>query len=410
MKKQVRDQAESLRRLVAQQQSASPEAATPVFTLSPYPAPESKISNESQSPVPQTEEPKPNEEMVEIEVPAESPERSAKAILSPPVVDSGTKTASPEVKVENTTTVPEPIALEIPTPPESYPSPLLLKPKRLVTSAETRVIAVTGGKGGVGKSNVACNLGLALGRMHKKVMLLDADLSLANVDVLLGLSPRLNLSHLLAGEKTLEEILLQGPEGMTIVPGGSGIEELSQLPPHKMDCLFQAFTSLTPTPDLLLIDTAAGIHANVMQFLLAADQVLVVTTPEPTAYTDAYALIKALVKHDPAKEIGVLVNMTQDAREATEVIKLMLRICRQMLNISFSNIGYIPRDPVVTQAVCHQQPFLLYAPQSPAAKAVNHIAATILQIDLKNQKSHGLRSFFQRLFRQAPSQPAAASN
>lgn len=272
----------------------------------------------------------------------------------------------------------------------------LLSAKRFPLEGQTQIISITGGKGGVGKSNIACNLGIAIARMKKRVLILDADLSLANIDVLLGLTPRHNLAHVLRGEKTLNEILITGPDGIQIIPGGSGLEELTNLTEEQMARLFEAFAGIDPVPDVLLIDTAAGIHPNVMQFLLAADRIIVVTTPEPTAYTDAYALIKALVRHDPERDIGVIINMARDHREAMEVTKLMFQMCRQFLNIMFNNLGYIPRDPEVLKAVRFQRPLMVTAPASPAAKEIRNIASTIVQIEKKNKR--GLRGFFRRLF------------
>lgn len=286
----------------------------------------------------------------------------------------------------------------------------LFSKKRFPVENNTKVIAITGGKGGVGKSNVACNLAIALSQMKKRVMLLDADLSLANIDVLLGITPRLNLSHVIRGEKTLNEIIFKGPEGISIIPGGSGLEELSNLPLESMERVFDIFGNLSPAPDVLIIDTAAGIHPNVIQFLMAADQTIVVTTPEPTAYTDAYALIKTLIKHDPQKDIGVLVNMAGSNGEATEVMKLMLQICKRMLHITFNNIGSIPRDPAVTKSVRHQKPFLLTAPNTEASMAIRRIAATILQIQPREKKTGGLGQFFRRLFTAKKSQQEQKQN
>lgn len=272
----------------------------------------------------------------------------------------------------------------------------------------TQVIAITGGKGGVGKSNIACNLAIAMAQLNKRVLVLDADLSLANVDVLLGMAPRHNLSHVIRGEMQLKDIMVQGPAGVMVIPGGSGIEELTQLNPVQMSRLFRAFDGIQPVPDVFLIDTAAGIHTNVMQFLTAADQVIVVTTPEPTAYTDAYALIKTLLKHQDGKEIGLLVNMAQNAYEAAEVLRMMLQMCRQFLNLSFNNIGFVPRDPEVLKAVRLQKPFLLRTPNAPASKTIRNIAATILQIDFKDRQPRGLRRFFNRLLGAASTEPSVS--
>lgn len=302
--------------------------------------------------------------------------------------------------------IPAEAATEEPTAGAS-PHPKRIN-RRMLAQDHTRVIAVSGGKGGVGKSNVACNLALAMAKMKKRVLLLDADLSLANVDVLLGITPRLNLSHMISGEKTLEEIMVEGPEGIRIIPGGSGLEEMTNLSPREMDRLFDAFADIDPAPDIFLIDTAAGIHPNVLQFLTAADQTIVVTTPEPTAYTDAYALIKTLHKHDPQKEIGVLVNMAQNNAEAAEVLRLMLHMCRQFLQLSFNNLGFIPRDPEVLKSVRHQKPFLLHSPACPASHAIRNIAATILQIGVDDHRPRGLRHFLRHLFSYSPAPAPAA--
>ncbi|MFB3787585.1 MAG: P-loop NTPase [bacterium] len=330
--------------------------------------------------------------------PIATPSPSSTATASPGTTppETAAPPVEPEILPVPETEIPEEPATDASTP--GGPPGAGRCHRRMLTQDHTRVIAVSGGKGGVGKSNVACNLALAMAKMKKRVLLLDADLSLANVDVLLGITPRLNLSHMISGEKTLEEIMVEGPEGIRIIPGGSGLEEMTNLSPREMDRLFDAFADIDPAPDIFLIDTAAGIHPNVLQFLTAADQTIVVTTPEPTAYTDAYALIKTLHKHDPQKEIGVLINMAQTNAEAAEVIRLMLHMCRQFLQVSFNNLGFIPRDPEVLKSVRHQKPFLLHSPACPASLAVRNIAATILQISVSGRRPRGLRQFFRNLF------------
>lgn len=407
------DQAEKLRQLAAQDPEApgtallDPPASSPSEALSesdettsaraivaPEPAapePAAPVNAREETSAPSS----PNEEKKSGKEESPKPEQSVVAKTTEPSVPSAPKPV--ETPKQNS-----------PAAPKAKTAPVLQStsiPRRKLNlgAKHTRVIAISGGKGGVGKSNVACNLGIAMSSMGKNVLLFDADLSLANVDVLLGLTPRLNLSHVISGEKKLNEILVDGPAGLRLLPGGSGIEELSELNESQMETLFAGLESIDPSPDVLLIDTAAGIHPNVLQFVLAADQTVVVTTPEPTAYTDAYALIKTMVKHKAGDDISVLVNMARDSREATEVVKLLLQICRQMLNISFNNMGYIPRDNEVLTSVRHQNPFILRAPECTAAKAIRNMASSLLQIKADERNSRGLRGFFQSLFQRRQS-------
>ncbi|MEW6235677.1 MAG: MinD/ParA family protein [Candidatus Omnitrophota bacterium] len=432
MKPKIADQAEKLRQLAAQEEGGfSPGGAAVAALEEPSGAEAAPMPNDKPSLPAEMEE----KRSLSPDAPASATKKEKTKTLSsadskkrersespsgkPPIVETSINVARGEAEAlaAEAPSAAEAVAIldemketeAAPAPPESGKVTELLSARRFLMDGHTRVIAVTGGKGGVGKSNIACNLGIAMAQMRKRVLLLDADLSLANVDILLGLTPRLNLSHVLSGEKKLDEVMMAGPAGMNIIPGGSGLEEFCNLPLPEMERIFDAFAGLDPAPDILIIDTAAGIHPNVLQFLLAANQVLVVTTPEPPAYTDAYALIKTLVRHDPGKEIGVAVNMANDAREANEVVKLMLQICRQMLRVGFSNMGFIPRDPHVMKAVRHQQPFLIQSPNSPAAKAVRNMAATALQSG-SNAAAKGLKGFFRRLFSQAPPTKAAANS
>jgi flagellar biosynthesis protein FlhG len=307
---------------------------------------------------------------------------------------------SPEVDVDE----PEPSAVITVTPRRSRRRTR----DRLGIRSETKIIAVTSGKGGVGKTNLVCNLALALAQMGRRVMVFDADLSLANIDVLLGISPRYNLSHVISGEKTLKEVLVTGPEGILIVPGGSGIEELANLGRHDLERLLDSFEDLDGECDVLLIDTAAGINQSVLSFLVAADHVLVVTTPEPTAYTDAYAVIKILNQHAPEKRVAVTVNMAQNSREAGDVARLMLQICRTMLHTSFDNLGGIPRDLDLLQAVRDQRPLLLHSPYSPAARSIRRLACSLLQTERQVVSTGGLRGFMTRLLGRVRAPAASA--
>lgn len=393
MKANVPDQAEKLRQLAAQEEAAvnavdlGSEQATAVAD-----PPEEESSSRPAPPEPR--------------LPRKSKRARKTGVAPAPITDSPQNKTKTQPAPQQSQIVSQKTKLSEPNDPRKT----IQLSKRFLAEAHTRVIAISGGKGGVGKSNVACNLGIAMAMMGKRVLLMDADLSLANVDVLMGLTPRLNLSHVISGEKRLEEILVNGPENLRLLPGGSGVEELSQLSQETIDRLFNDFSQLTPAPDVMIIDTAAGIHPNVIQFLLAADQAVVVTTPEPTAYTDAYALIKTIVRHDSKKEIGVLVNMAKDGREANEVTRLLLQICKQMLNITFNNLGYIPRDPEAPKAVRHQKPLLLKAPNAPASRAIRQLASILLQIPNPKSARQGLSGFFRRLMGRSAPPPTAANS
>lgn len=297
-----------------------------------------------------------------------------------------------ESKEETTVQVDEPEPLK-----KVHVLPETPRIARLPLAKQTRILAVTSGKGGVGKTNITCNLALAMSRMGKRVLVFDADLSLANVDILLGIHPRSNLSHVVRGEKSMKDILIEAQPGFFVVPGVSGIEELANLSTDAVDRLLEGFSSLEDVADVVLIDTAAGIHHLVMSFLLAADQVVLVTTPEPTAYMDAYALIKVLIGHDREKEIQLIVNMATNDAEGREVIKLLSSMCRQWLQIGFDTLGVIPRDVDVLQSVRRNAPLLAHSPHSAAAKRLRQIAATLLQGRRKQNHGAGLRGFMSRV-------------
>lgn len=241
-------------------------------------------------------------------------------------------------------------------------------------------IAVTSGKGGVGKTSLASNLGLALINQGKRVAILDGDLGLANIDVLFQLSPRYNVKHVIEGTKTLREIILEGPMGLSIVPASSGIEALADLSEAERARVVFQLSSISELADILLIDTAAGISPMVLSFATASDQVIVLTTPDPTAMTDAYATIKVILQRKPAARIRLVVNMVRDAQHAREVASGIASVVQRFLRTEIRCIGYIPADPEVGKALRSQKPFLLTAPTSPAARNVNHLANKLLQM------------------------------
>lgn len=241
-----------------------------------------------------------------------------------------------------------------------------------------QVIAVTSGKGGVGKSNIAVNLAYALIARGRRVLLLDADLGLANADILVGAMPSRHLGHFLAGTATLPDLIVQAPGGLAVVPGGSGIHDLLDLPPDQLDRFVAAMGTLEDRCDHLIVDTGAGLHAAVMRFVLAAHVVVLVTTPEPTAVADAYAVLKALVREQPGAAVRLVVNQVRHPAEGQDTADHLAAVARRFLGIHLDHLGSVPLDPAVPEAVRRQYPFFLSAPRSPAARAVAQMAARLL--------------------------------
>jgi flagellar biosynthesis protein FlhG len=257
-----------------------------------------------------------------------------------------------------------------------------------------RVITVTSGKGGVGKSNVVINLAIVLSRMEKRVLVIDADLGLANVDVLLGLKNRFNLQHVLDGHMKLKDILVFGPAGIKVVPGSSGIPRIANMSSRKRQEFIMSFSELEDEADIILIDTSAGMTKNVVALALLADEVLLVTTPEPSAITDAYAMIKVLHAEKPETKIQLIVNMANNEAQALEVAQKVAQVSRQFLNYQVNVLGGLPLDPCVPRAVMQRQPWTDIYPRSTATKAIKQIAEKILNGERKSSSGNG---FIQRL-------------
>jgi flagellar biosynthesis protein FlhG len=258
------------------------------------------------------------------------------------------------------------------------------------------VIAVTSGKGGVGKTNLSVNLGITLARMGKRVFLFDADLGLANVEVLLGLTPAYTLYDVLYRGKRLEDIVVSGPFDLQIIPGGAGMQELANLDSSQRARLIDMLSYLR-TAEFLLIDTGAGISRSVLGFVAAAQEVFLVVTPEPTSLTDAYSLIKILARHKVHDEISLIVNRATGEHEATEAAAKLQLVCRKFLKFTVRHIGSIVEDQVVVRAVKNQEPFVVTEPNSPAAREVQNIARYLLSGTLSPPGA--VDSFISRLFR-----------
>lgn len=269
--------------------------------------------------------------------------------------------------------------------------------RRLTKPFATKVIAVTGGKGGVGKSNITLGMAICMARQDKKVMVLDADLGLANLDVMLGLRPKRNLGHVLAGECELSEAIIEGPYGIKIVPATSGTQAMTELSHAQHVGLIRAFGSLEEETDILLIDTAAGISDMVVSFSRAAQDVVVVVCDEPTSITDAYALIKLLNREHKVQRFKVVANMVRSYREGRELFAKLSLVTERFLNVSLELVACIPLDDNVRQAVKKQKIVVDAFPRSPAALALSALANKALTWPLPQTASGHLEFFMERL-------------
>jgi len=259
-----------------------------------------------------------------------------------------------------------------------------------------RVISVTSGKGGVGKTNIVTNLGFALSRAGKKVLVLDADLNLANVDILLGLTPRYNLHHVFMGEKSLEEVLINGPAGLLILPASSGIMELADLTEHQRLYFLSEMDALSREIDFMLIDTAAGINNNVIYFNLAAQERVIILTPEPTSLTDAYALIKILSGRHDVKKFRILVNLARSEKEALSVFRRLSIVADRFLDsLSLDYLGHIPYDSKLPMAVREQRLVSDIFPDAQASKMFTRLASQISQEQPEVKADGNIKFFWQ---------------
>ncbi|MBS0373651.1 MAG: MinD/ParA family protein [Proteobacteria bacterium] len=246
---------------------------------------------------------------------------------------------------------------------------------RPLPSRPVKVVAVTGGKGGVGKTNVTANLAVALADRGQSVLVLDADLGLANIDVVLGLQPRWNLSHVMSGERALEEVIVDGPRGIRVVPASSGLRQMANLGGLEHAGLIRAFSDLGQRVDTLLIDTAAGLHDGVTTFVRAAHHVLVVVCDEPASLTDAYALIKVMSREHRVRDFRVLANQTRNPGEGRELYEKLFRVCDRFLDVNLEFAGSIPHDEFLRRAVQRQSAVVEAFPGSVAALAFKKLAA-----------------------------------
>lgn len=269
--------------------------------------------------------------------------------------------------------------------------------RRMTNIKPVRVIAIASGKGGVGKTNLSVNLGVSLCKLGKKVALLDADMGLANVDILLGLHPEYNLTHVINGEKTLGDIVVEGPHGLKVIPASSGVQHMAEMGVIEQAGIISAFSEFEHDIDVLLVDTAAGIHSSVVNFARASQEILIVVCDEPTSLTDAYALIKLLNRDHGVNRFHIITNMVDTLQDGKALYQKLCKVTDQYLDVALYFTGAIPFDRSLRQAVKKQQAVVESMPQSPASQAIKGLAKKIINWPSQRAVGGYLEFFVERL-------------
>lgn len=279
----------------------------------------------------------------------------------------------------------------------------IIKKQNQKNVSNARVISVTSGKGGVGKSSVSINLALQFTRMGKKVIILDADFGLANIEVMFGVIPKYNLSDLMFKGRELKEIITEGPEGVGFISGGSGIAKLVNLDKEQIKRLVNKLSELEELADVIIIDTGAGISPSVMEFLTASPETIIVTTPEPTSITDSYALLKALSMCEEFNNtdgcIKMIANKVSSDDEGRNLYEKLDAVVQRFLNIKMDYLGIVPQDGNITKAIMKQKPVSIVFPNAPSSRRFQEIAAGILNNgEAVPNHRRGIRSYFKTVF------------
>lgn len=270
------------------------------------------------------------------------------------------------------------------------------------SESPVRVIATTSGKGGVGKTNISSNLAVLAAMLGKRVLIIDADLGLANVEIIYGIAPKYHLGHLLEGTASIEDVLARGPAGIRVLPAGSGISSLTQLDGAQKLRLMTGLDAVEDLFDLVIIDTGAGIGDNVRFFVGGAQEALLIVTPEPTSLTDAYASVKVLSLEAGVENFNVVVNPVANEQAAREIFEKLCTVTRRFLKAKLKYIGFVPRDENIHRAVMAQKPVVQLFPQSPASRALVGISHKLFEEPGPLQNTGGLKFLWQRLLREAP--------
>jgi flagellar biosynthesis protein FlhG len=266
---------------------------------------------------------------------------------------------------------------------------------------KTRIITITSGKGGVGKTNISTNLAIAYAQMGKKVILMDADLGLANVNVVLGIIPKYNLYHLIRKQKSMSDIIMDTNYGIRIVAGASGFAKIANLTEEERKNFVSELSELS-NAEVIIIDTSAGVSNNVLSFVEAADEALIITTPEPTAITDAYGIIKIIATEMDKQNLGLklIVNRVKSVVEGRKVAERMISIAGQFLNLKVDYLGYVYEDPAVQNAVLRQKPFMIVEPKGKASICLRHIVSRLEKVEYRD--GSGIGNFLRKLLGGAP--------
>lgn len=262
------------------------------------------------------------------------------------------------------------------------------------------IITITSGKGGVGKTSFAVNFGIALAERGKRVVIMDADFGLANVDLILGISSKYDITDILSGEKTLDQILVKGFAGVQFISGGSGLTELLNISDENFKRLMENICILEDIADVLIIDTGAGVSDKILTMADASDETLVIVTPDPTSIMDAFALIKSLVARNPKHKVRIIVNRSDNIEEALGICENFISVVRKFLGVEIGSLGSIVSDKAVGKAVMNQIPFIISSPTCMASKQLNAIADKYLNIPIEEKsQASGMAEFIRKLVR-----------